>query len=156
MGCLNEAVELRRVTHGAEHAEYAAALCSLADLLSDLKQYDAAVPRFEEALAIRRALLGEQHPLTLRLVRDLEQARQNLDAVLAQEAAKEQERARRLETRRRELLAREEALRIQQQALEEAEVVEERCWELERTKNLMEARRREVEERRREAERRRK
>jgi tetratricopeptide (TPR) repeat protein len=50
--CYQELVELVRNLHGTNHPEYAAALSNLAALLLQLKQFEEAILRYEEALSI--------------------------------------------------------------------------------------------------------
>jgi tetratricopeptide (TPR) repeat protein len=49
VACYKEAVEHRRNMHGINHPKYAAALYNLAVLFDKLKQYEEAIPRYEEA-----------------------------------------------------------------------------------------------------------
>ncbi len=51
-----EAVELDRNLLGNNHPDYATALCNLARLYTELKQYEEAVPRLEEALAFQEGV----------------------------------------------------------------------------------------------------
>ena len=51
------------------------ALWNLAVLFADLKQYEEAIPRFEEALAIRQKVFGDQHERTVDVAKALASAR---------------------------------------------------------------------------------
>jgi tetratricopeptide (TPR) repeat protein len=80
--CSKEAVEHSRNLHGNNHPEYATALFNLAFLLAKLKQFEEAIPRMEEALAICQRVFGGQHERTVQtaLVRQLA-AQSNRDAI---------------------------------------------------------------------------
>jgi tetratricopeptide (TPR) repeat protein len=54
VACDMEGVELFRTLHGNLHPEYATMLYNLAEVFSDLKQYEEAIPQLEEVLTIRR------------------------------------------------------------------------------------------------------
>ena len=78
----NEAVALRKEgvehacnLHGDNHPEYAISLTNLAVLFHNLKQFEEAIPRLEEALPIFQRVYGDQHQLTVRVVKDLASAR---------------------------------------------------------------------------------
>ena len=71
MGRWEEAVQLHKdileqvaVESGKAGNEYAAALNNLATIYEKTGRYDAADPLFDQALAIRRRLLGADHPST--------------------------------------------------------------------------------------------
>jgi tetratricopeptide (TPR) repeat protein len=71
VACCKEAVEHDRILLGTSHPEYATTLHNLARLFADLKQYEEAIPRFEEALAIRQKVFGDQHERTVRTAKEL-------------------------------------------------------------------------------------
>jgi tetratricopeptide (TPR) repeat protein len=66
VACYKEAVEHSRNLHGNNHPEYATTLYNLALLFARLKQYEEAIPRLEEALAIRQRMFADQHKRTVR------------------------------------------------------------------------------------------
>jgi tetratricopeptide (TPR) repeat protein len=76
VACCKEAVEHRCNMHGTSHPDYAMALNNLADLFANLKQYEEAIPRLEEALAICQRVFGDQHEQTLMTAKKLTEARQ--------------------------------------------------------------------------------
>jgi tetratricopeptide (TPR) repeat protein len=76
VACYKECVEHIRNLHCKNHPEYATSLYNLAVLFARLKQYEEAIPRMEEALAIRQRVYGGQHEHTVRTLMDLAEARQ--------------------------------------------------------------------------------
>jgi tetratricopeptide (TPR) repeat protein len=76
VACYKEAVEHSRNLHGNNHPNYATALYNLAFLFARLKQYEEAIPRMEEALAIRQRVYGDQHDLTVQTAKRLAEVRQ--------------------------------------------------------------------------------
>jgi tetratricopeptide (TPR) repeat protein len=71
VACYKEAVEHTCNLCGNNHPQYAIALSNLSRLFADLKQYEEAIPRLEEALAIRQKVYGEQHERTVRIAKEL-------------------------------------------------------------------------------------
>jgi tetratricopeptide (TPR) repeat protein len=61
VACCKEDVEHTCNLQGINHPEYATTLWNLADLFANLKQYEEAIPRLEEALAIEQRVFGDQH-----------------------------------------------------------------------------------------------
>ncbi len=57
-------------------SEYATALYNLARLFADLKQYEEAIPRMEEVLAIEKRVFGDQHERTAQTAKQLAMVRQ--------------------------------------------------------------------------------
>jgi tetratricopeptide (TPR) repeat protein len=78
VACHKEAVEHVRTLHGPDHPGYAAALSELASLFLLVKQYEQAIPRYEEVLAIYQRVCGDQHQVTVLITELLARAR--LDA----------------------------------------------------------------------------
>jgi tetratricopeptide (TPR) repeat protein len=75
VACLNEAVEHSRTMYGTDHPDYAAVLSELAGLFCMVKQYEEAILRFEEVLAVRQRVL--QHQCTVITTTCLALARQD-------------------------------------------------------------------------------
>ncbi len=76
VACLKEAVEHSRILCGPDHPTYAAVLSELACLFLLVKQYEEAIPRYEEGLAIRQRVYGDQDQLTVVMTEGLARARQ--------------------------------------------------------------------------------
>jgi hypothetical protein len=74
--CYKETVELDRKLRGTNPPEYATALYNLACTFVDLKQFEEAIPRYEEALALRQSVFGDWHERTVRTAKELTRARQ--------------------------------------------------------------------------------
>ncbi len=68
---LKECVEQRRTLHGSLHPSYAASLHNLGALFGQLKQYEEAIPRFEEVLAICQRVYGHKHERTVVVGKEL-------------------------------------------------------------------------------------
>jgi len=75
--CHKEYVERSASLHGINHPEYATGLFSFACLYSNLKQYEEAIPLYEQALVIRKKIFGDRHESTVRTLKALNGARQN-------------------------------------------------------------------------------
>ncbi len=75
VACLKEVVEHSCNLHGTSHPEYATTLWNLARLFADLKQYEEAISRLEEALAICQRVYGEQHESTVAIAKELTKVR---------------------------------------------------------------------------------
>jgi tetratricopeptide (TPR) repeat protein len=76
VACHKKAVEHTLNLDGPTHPEYATALSNLALLFANLKQYEEAIPRYEEVLAIQQRVFGEKHERTLQTAKDLAEAQQ--------------------------------------------------------------------------------
>ncbi len=76
VACFKEDVQHSRNLLGNNHPEYATTQYNLADLFADLKQYEEAIPRYEEALAIDQRVYGDQHDQTIRTAKELARVRQ--------------------------------------------------------------------------------
>jgi tetratricopeptide (TPR) repeat protein len=76
VACHKGAVEHCRNLYGPDHPLYATALSDLAALFCMVKQYEEAIPRFEEALAIGQREYGDQHQNTVMTAQVLARARQ--------------------------------------------------------------------------------
>jgi tetratricopeptide (TPR) repeat protein len=74
--CYKEAVEHTCNLCGNNHPEYATTLYNLADLFANLRQYEEAIPRLEEALAIEQRVFGDQHDRTVETAEELARVRQ--------------------------------------------------------------------------------
>jgi hypothetical protein len=72
-----EAVEHTRILYGPDHPTYASALSELACLFCMVKQFEEAIPRYEEVLAIRQMVYGDQHLFTVGTAQLLAAARQD-------------------------------------------------------------------------------
>ncbi len=68
VACFKEDAERAR-KFGLDHPNYAVALVNLADLFAQLKQYEEAIPRYEEALIIYQRVFGDQHERSVFLAR---------------------------------------------------------------------------------------
>ncbi len=77
---LKELVEHCRNLHGISHPSYATTLYNLASLYDSLKQFEEAIPRYEEAHAIRLAMLGAKHQYTKDAAKSLAYSRKLLKA----------------------------------------------------------------------------
>jgi tetratricopeptide (TPR) repeat protein len=66
VACNKEAVELAHNLFSINHPFYAAALTNLAYLFDELKQYEEAIPRYEEGLIIYQRMYGHEHTVSLR------------------------------------------------------------------------------------------
>jgi tetratricopeptide (TPR) repeat protein len=76
VACYLDTVERYRKLYGTEHTECATALHNLAVLYIRLRQYEEAIPRFEEALCIFHRVLGDKHERTLDTATELVVVRQ--------------------------------------------------------------------------------
>jgi hypothetical protein len=79
VACSKEVVEHLRNLHGTNHPEYATSLNNLAVLFDQLKQYEEAIPRYQEALIIYQRVFGDQHEHTVALAQRLAAARQRVE-----------------------------------------------------------------------------
>jgi hypothetical protein len=74
VACFKEAVEAA-ATCTATTVLSTQPRCNLALLFARLKQYEEAIPRVEEALAIRQRVFGDQHERTVQTAKDLAEVR---------------------------------------------------------------------------------
>ncbi len=74
--CHKEAAERHRTLYGPHHPHYATVLSELATLFCMVKQFEEAIPRFEEVLAIEQRVYGDQHQITVMTAECLAAARQ--------------------------------------------------------------------------------
>ncbi len=75
VACYKEAVEHSCNLHGTNYPEYATALYNLARLFADLKQYEEAITRLEQALTVRQRVFGDQHDRTVETAEELTEVR---------------------------------------------------------------------------------
>jgi tetratricopeptide (TPR) repeat protein len=68
VACYKEDVEHRRNMLSSSHPEYATTLWNLS---ANLRQYEEAIPRLEEALAIEQRVYGDQHERTVETAEEL-------------------------------------------------------------------------------------
>jgi hypothetical protein len=76
VACCKEATENSHNLHGNSHPLYASTLGNLAFAFAKLKQYEEAIPRLEEALAIEQRVFGDQHERTVDTAKMLAEVRQ--------------------------------------------------------------------------------
>jgi tetratricopeptide (TPR) repeat protein len=79
VACYKETVELDRTLHGTNHPQYATSLYNLAFLFDQLKHYEEAIPRYEEALIIHQNVFGHQGERSVILAQRLAAARQHVE-----------------------------------------------------------------------------
>jgi tetratricopeptide (TPR) repeat protein len=75
IACYKESVEHCRNLYGNNHPQYATTLNNLAWIFANLKQYEEAIPRLEEALAVRLRVFGVQHGCTVESAKKLTKVR---------------------------------------------------------------------------------